>query len=91
MTFTPDVQQAVRFLGARVRVRAVGDATSGYLAVLEHHGERGDNSPVRRHDADEETFLVLDGDLRVEVDGQAHPWEPARSRFCPAGSRTPSW
>lgn len=69
---TPGVQQAVWFLGALVRVRVGGDATGGTLAVLEHHGERGYNSPVHRHDADEETFLVLEGELLVEVDGQAY-------------------
>jgi quercetin dioxygenase-like cupin family protein len=68
---TPEVQQAVWFLGALIRVRVGGDATCGTLAVLEHHGERGYNSPVHRHDAEEETFLVLEGELRVEVDAQA--------------------
>ena len=64
---TADAQQAVWFLGALVRVRAGGSATGGSLAILEHHGERGYNSPLHRHDADEETFLVLEGELRVEV------------------------
>lgn len=68
---TPDVQQAVRFAGALVRVRIGGAATAGRLAVLEHQAERGNASPLHRHDAADETFLVLDGDLRVEVDGQA--------------------
>jgi len=68
---TPDLQQAVRFLGGLIRIRAGGDETGGQLAVLEHQAERGYGSPVHRHDADEETFLVLDGDLRVEVDGEA--------------------
>lgn len=68
---TPEVQQAVWFLGALIRVRAGGDATAGSLAVLEHEGERGYSSPRHRHLADEETFFVLDGELRVEVGDQA--------------------
>jgi quercetin dioxygenase-like cupin family protein len=67
----PDEQRAVWFLGALIRIRAGADSTAGQLAVLEHEGERGYNSPLHRHDLDEETFLVLDGELRVEVDGQA--------------------
>lgn len=67
---TQEAQQAVWFLGALIRVRAGGDATAGTLAILEHQGERGYNSPVHRHDADEETFLVLEGELLVQVDGQ---------------------
>jgi quercetin dioxygenase-like cupin family protein len=69
---TPEVQQAVWFLGALIHVRVGGDATGGALTVLEHQGDRGYNSPVHRHDADEETFLVLEGELLVEVDGQAY-------------------
>jgi quercetin dioxygenase-like cupin family protein len=71
VVLTPDLQQAVWFLGALIRIRVGGDATGGKLAVLEHHGERGYSSPVHYHGADEETFLVLEGELRVEVAGQA--------------------
>jgi quercetin dioxygenase-like cupin family protein len=69
---TPEVQQAVWFVGALVHVRTGGDATAGRFALLDHHGERGHGSPVHRHLADEETFFVLEGELRVEVDGEAH-------------------
>jgi hypothetical protein len=69
---TPEVQQAVWFLGALVRVRASGDATAGRLDLLEHQAERGYASPVHRHLAEEETFFVLDGEVRVEVGGEAH-------------------
>jgi quercetin dioxygenase-like cupin family protein len=62
---TPDVQQAVWFLGALVRIPLVGDVTAGSLAILEHQGERGYGSPVHRHLADEESFVVFDGELRV--------------------------
>lgn len=69
---TPDVQQAVWFLGVLVRIRVTGEVTGGELSVLEHECERGYGSPLHRHAAAEETFLVLEGELRVEVDGQAH-------------------
>jgi quercetin dioxygenase-like cupin family protein len=80
---TPEVQQAVWLLGALVRVRAGGNATAGKLAVLEHQAERGYSSPVHRHLADDETFFVLDGDVRVEVDGEAHPAGPGAVAFLP--------
>ncbi|QUR68183.1 cupin domain-containing protein [Mycobacterium spongiae] len=69
---TSESQQAVWFLGALVRIRAGGDATAGSLAVLEHQCERGYGSPMHRHLADEETFFVIEGELRVEVGGQVH-------------------
>jgi quercetin dioxygenase-like cupin family protein len=80
---TPEAQRAVWFLGALVRVRACGDATAGQLAILEHEGERGYSSPVHRHNADEETFFVLDGELRVEVNGQAQAVGAGAVAFLP--------
>src|SRR5205823_11800619 len=80
---TPEVQQAVWFLGALVRVRVGGDATAGRLAVLEHEGERGWSSPVHRHLVDDETFFVLEGELRVEVGGQAHAAGAGAVAFLP--------
>src|SRR5258705_11738484 len=69
---TPEVQQAVWFLGPLVRVRASGDATAGRLDLLEHQAERGYASPGHRHLAEEETFFLLDGEGRVEGGGRAH-------------------
>ncbi|SOJ58169.1 Quercetin 2,3-dioxygenase [Mycobacterium simulans] len=80
---TPEAQQAVWFLGALVRVRATGDATDGTFDVLEQRGERGYGSPLHRHLAEEETFFVLDGELRVEVGGEAHAAGPGSVAFLP--------
>lgn len=80
---TPEAQQAVWFMGALVRVRASGDATAGTLAVLEQRGERGYGSPLHRHLAEEETFFVLDGELRVEVGGEAYAAGPGAVAFLP--------
>lgn len=50
-----------------VRIRARAADTAGAYALLEHSGERGYMSPLHLHESDEETFLVLEGTLRVEV------------------------
>jgi quercetin dioxygenase-like cupin family protein len=68
----PETQAAVNFLGALVRTRIGTADTAGRFAVLEHAGERGYMSPLHQHEADEETFLVLDGELRVEVGPDTH-------------------
>ncbi|MBG0857694.1 cupin domain-containing protein [Streptomyces spinoverrucosus] len=80
---TPGLQQAVRFLGAVLRIRVGGEASGGQLAVVEHEGERGYCAPLHRRDAEEETFLVLDGELRVEVDGQAQAAGAGAAAFLP--------
>ncbi len=64
---TPEDQAAVRFLGSLVQVRLGAAATAGQLAILEHQGERGYGSPRHLHQADEETFFVLEGELRFET------------------------
>ncbi len=78
-------QQAVWFLGALVRVRTHGSTTGGTLAVLEHNGQRGYSSPLHRHRDDEETFIVLDGELRVEVDGVTQAAGAGAAAMLPRG------
>src|SRR5258708_195963 len=68
---TPEEQSAVWFFRSLVRVRLGGFVTGGELAVLGQRGERGYGSPVHQHQADDEIFFVIDGELRVEVDGVA--------------------
>ena len=53
-------------------MRAISADTGGAFAVLEHTGERGYVSPLHLHEAGEETFLVLEGTLRVEVGADVH-------------------
>ncbi|MFD9733360.1 cupin domain-containing protein [Umezawaea sp. NPDC059074] len=68
----PGTQSAVNFLGGLVRMRARAADTAGAYALLEHQGERGYMSPLHVHESDEETFLVLEGTLRVEFGDEVH-------------------
>jgi len=82
-TLTPEEQRAVWFLGALIRIRVGGGSTGGQLAILEHTGPRGYSSPVHRHDADEETFFILDGAVRVEVGDRTFSAGPGAVAFLP--------
>lgn len=82
---SPEVQKAVWFFGGVVRIRTGGDATGGRFAILEHQAERGHSTPRHRHDVADETFLVLDGELRVEVDGQVYAAGAGAAAFLPRG------
>jgi len=82
---SPETQQTGRFLGTLIHIRAGADATGGRLAIVEHQAERGLGSPVDRHRVDDETFLVLEGELRVEVDGQARAAGAGAVAFRPRG------
>ena len=77
--------QTLWFLGELIQIRAGADATGGRLAIVEHQAERGLASPVHRHRVDDETFLVLEGELRVEVDGQARAAGAGAVAFLPRG------
>ena len=75
----PDTQAAIWFLGALSQLRVTGDQTGGALAVADHLARRGNASPVHVHDRDDETFFVLDGELRVLV-GEGGTYRRARHR-----------
>lgn len=82
---TPETQRVAPFLGQRYRVRVSGEDTAGTFAVLDTEAVRGHGSPMHVHRHDCETFLVLDGTLRVVVDGQDHEIAAGSAAVLPAG------
>ncbi|HEY7142979.1 MAG TPA: cupin domain-containing protein [Streptosporangiaceae bacterium] len=62
---SPDTQAAIWFLGALSQVRVSGEQTGGAFSLTDNLGRRGNGSPVHVHDRDDETFVVLEGELRV--------------------------
>ena len=85
----PDVQAAIWFLGALAQVRVSGEQTGGAFALADHLARRGNASPVHVHDRDDETFFVLDGELRVILGEEEYAAGPAPSRCCPGVFATP--
>ncbi|HZV49124.1 MAG TPA: cupin domain-containing protein [Candidatus Dormibacteraeota bacterium] len=83
----PDRQSAVWFLGGLLLVRAAGAHTGGQLAVIEHVARRGYGAPLHVHAADDETFLVMEGTLRIVCDGVEHVLEPGALAVLPKGSQ----
>ena len=79
----PDVQAAIWFLGALSQVRVSGDQTGGAFALADHRASRGNASPVHVHDRDDETFFVLDGELRVFVGEEEHAAGPGTVAVLP--------
>jgi quercetin dioxygenase-like cupin family protein len=79
----PDVQAAIWFLGALSRVRVSGAQTGGAFALADHLARRGNASPVHVHDRDDETFFVLDGELRIFVGEEEHAAGPGTLAVLP--------
>ena len=79
----PDAQTAIWFLGALAQVRVSGEQTGGAFALADHLARRGNASPVHVHDRDDETFFVLDGELRVFTDEEEHAAGPGTVAVLP--------
>ena len=80
---SPDTQAAIWFLGALAQVRVSGEQTGGAFALADHLARRGNASPVHVHDRDDETFFVLDGELRVFVGEEEHTAGPGTVAVLP--------
>jgi quercetin dioxygenase-like cupin family protein len=79
----PDAQAAIWFLGALSQLRISGAQTGGAFALADHLAARGNASPVHVHDRDDETFFVLDGELRVFAGEGEHTAGPGTVAVLP--------
>ena len=79
----PDTQTAIWFLGALSQLRVGGEQTGGAFALVDHLARRGNASPVHVHDRDDETFFVLDGELRVLPGEEEHTAGPGTVAVLP--------
>jgi len=66
----PATQPVLRFLGSAERLLVGGEQSGNEFALLETTAERGHTAPRHRHHRATETFIVLDGELVIETDGQ---------------------
>jgi quercetin dioxygenase-like cupin family protein len=64
-------------------VRVSGAQTGGAFALADHFARRGNASPVHIHDLDDETFFVLDGELRVFVGQEEYTTGPGTVAVLP--------
>jgi quercetin dioxygenase-like cupin family protein len=79
----PDTQAAIWFLGALSQLRVSGEQTGGAFALADHLAQRGNASPVHVHGRDDETFFVLDGELRVFAGEEEHTAGPGTVAVLP--------
>jgi quercetin dioxygenase-like cupin family protein len=80
---SPDTQAAIWFLGALSQVRLGGEQTGGAFSLVENLNRRGNGSPVHVHDQEDETLLVLDGELRVFAAEEEHTAGPGTVAVLP--------
>ncbi|TDD22190.1 cupin domain-containing protein [Kribbella turkmenica] len=78
-----DTQTALWFLGVLAQVRISGEQTGGAFSVTDNLARRGNASPIHVHDGEDETFIVLDGELRVVVGDDEHTAGPGTAAVLP--------
>ena len=82
---TPSSQPIMTFMGSPERLLAAGNDTGGEFALFESTGIRGHNSPRHRHVRASETFIVLDGEVLIEVGDEQRTAGPGHVAVLPRG------
>jgi quercetin dioxygenase-like cupin family protein len=83
-TFTsPDTQPVLDFHGSPERLLVSGSEAGGEFALAESNAPRGHTAPRHRHLRATETFIVLGGELLIEVGGERRNAGPGHVAILP--------
>jgi quercetin dioxygenase-like cupin family protein len=80
-----DHTEPLWFIGGLVYVHLDGRQTGEAFALCERRARRGDVPPLHVHHRDDETFHLLDGELRVYVGGQTIELTAGQTALAPRG------
>ncbi|WP_250467831.1 cupin domain-containing protein [Caballeronia sp. GAFFF2] len=75
------------FGGSRARLLVSGNHTDDAYCMLEMFSPAGRATPMHRHENEEETLLMLEGELDAIVDGTRHRLLAGSTAVLPRGSR----
>jgi quercetin dioxygenase-like cupin family protein len=75
--------QPLWFIDHLVHVQVDGQASGGKLALIDEVGRRGDMPPLHVHRHDDETFYVLEGELRLFVGAEQVVVGAGQAAFAP--------
>lgn len=66
---------------------ATGESTGGKFCLVDEVGRKGDTVPLHKHNGDDESFYVLEGEISISLDG-GEPVRAPKGSFShiPAGS-----
>ncbi|PVX85936.1 cupin domain-containing protein [Paraburkholderia unamae] len=67
------------FGGSRTRLLVPGEQTGGAWCMLEIFAPAGRSTPTHRHEREDETLMLLEGQLEVVVDGAPHRLKPGEN------------
>jgi homogentisate 1,2-dioxygenase len=76
------------FAGGGVHLwKATAEETGGVFILFEDRMQRGKTTPLHTHPHEDETFIVLEGEILVHVEGTEHPVGPGGFAVVPRGTR----
>jgi quercetin dioxygenase-like cupin family protein len=79
--------EALWFFGTLLLLKTTAEQTSGRFCLCEQRARRGMATPLHRQPADDETFVVLEGELQFFLgDGTPVTAEPGTTVHVPAGA-----
>lgn len=79
--------EALWFFGTLLLLKVTAEQTGGRLCLCEQWGRRGMATPLHRQPEDDETFFVLEGELRFFLgDGSPVTAGPGTTIHVPAGA-----
>lgn len=71
--------------GALTIVKATGEETGGAYGLVEQRSNAGTSTPLHVHHAEDELWVVVDGQLSIHVDGDVVEVGPGDVAFGPRG------
>ncbi len=80
---TQTVTSAIWFIDNLVRVHLSGDETDERLSLIEMLAPRGHMPPLHVHRAEDETFYVLEGHVRLYVGDAVYALSQGEAAFAP--------
>jgi quercetin dioxygenase-like cupin family protein len=66
-------------------IRVSGDETNGRLAIVDLSGRRGHMPPLHVHHAEDESFVVLDGEVTLYVGAETRTLRAGETALGPKG------
>lgn len=78
---------ALWFLDTRIEVRVSCEDGADGISILENTAPHGDSPPLHVHAGEDEAFYVLEGELRLAIDGHERVLGAGEAAVAPKGSR----
>lgn len=82
--------QPLWFIDTLVYIHVDGEQSGGAYSLSETRGARGNMPPLHVHRRNDETFYVLEGDVRLFLGDREITLAPVKPRLLRAASRTPT-